>query len=98
MNTSYSYAVNGTLSQINQGLGTTLSVTAMVAQGLGASTAINTSAGGAALTDARSNTTTYTLDEGEPASTTSQKEGRVGMKHAPIGRNFLKDGRPCPDD
>jgi YD repeat-containing protein len=62
MNTSYSYASNGTLNQINQGLGTTLSVTAAVAQGLGASTAINTSAGGAALTDARSNTTTYLLD------------------------------------
>ncbi len=63
LNTTYTYSTgNGTLTQIDRGAGTTLSVTAAAVQGLGASTAINTSAAAAALTDALGNTTSYTLD------------------------------------
>ncbi len=63
LNTTYTYSSgNGTLTQINRGVGTTLSVTAAAVQGLGASTAINTNQAAAALTDALGNTTSYTLD------------------------------------
>ena len=63
LNTTFTYSSsNGTLTQINRGLGTTLSVTAAAVQGLGASTAINASQAVGGLTDALGNTTSYTLD------------------------------------
>jgi RHS repeat-associated protein len=63
LNTTYTYSTsNGMLTQVNRGLGTTLSLTAAAAQGLGASTAINASQQVAALTDALSHTTSLTLD------------------------------------
>jgi RHS repeat-associated protein len=63
LNTTYTYSSsNGMLTEINRGLGTTLSVTPAAAQGLGASTAINAGQQVAALTDALSHTTSLTLD------------------------------------
>jgi RHS repeat-associated protein len=63
LNTTYTYSTsNGMLTEVNRGLGTTLSLTAAAAQGLGASTAINASQQVAALTDALSHTTSLTLD------------------------------------
>jgi RHS repeat-associated protein len=63
LNVTYTYSSsNGTLTQIDRGLGTTLAVTAAAVQGLGAATAINSSAALGVLTDALSHTTSYTLD------------------------------------
>ena len=53
LNATYTYSTsNGTLTQINRGLGTTLAVTA-AAQGLGVSTALNARKAVAALIDDR---------------------------------------------
>jgi len=63
LNTTYAYSPsNGTLSQINRGLGTTLAVTAAAVQGLGAPTAINAKDAVATLTDGLNHTTSYLLD------------------------------------
>lgn len=63
LNTTYTYSTtNGTLTQIDRGLGTTLSVTAAAAQGLGSSMALNASQAVATLTDGLGNATSYTLD------------------------------------
>jgi RHS repeat-associated protein len=60
---AYSYSSsNGTLTQIDRGLGTTLAVTAAATQGLGASTAINANQAYAVLTDGLNHTTNYLLD------------------------------------
>jgi YD repeat-containing protein len=63
LNVTYSYSgINGMLNEINRGLGTTLTITALAAQGLGAGNAISSSQSVAALTDALGNTTSYALD------------------------------------
>ncbi len=63
LNTTYTFsASNGTLTQINRGLGTTLGVTAAATQGLGAATAINANQAFAAMTDGLNHTTNYLLD------------------------------------
>ena len=63
LNTTYTYSPsNGTLIQIDRGLGTKLSLTAAATQGLGGGTALTLSQAVTTLTDGLGNVTTYTLD------------------------------------
>jgi YD repeat-containing protein len=73
LSTSYTYSPsNGTLTQVNRGLGTMMAVTAAAVQGLGSPTAINASQAVVTLTDGLNHTTSYLLDTlGRPLQTTT---------------------------
>ena len=87
---TYTYSsANGTLTQINRGLGTTLSVTAAAVQGLGASTAINASAGGGGVDRCAGQHDELHAGFAGPADAAADGRRRgavVGARHAPATR------------